>query len=176
MRNVLKSTMLAGAAVLALGAGLCSTSLAARAQEATFVLTARDVGAPMYNPIKATKLNFANTLIFDRLVIRDADQSFHGQLATSWESTPDGKLWTFKLRPGVRFHNGEPFNAQTIAWWVPKFAGTENAYMTEAIEKVEVVDDLTVKLHMKTPDPNLLYKLASSFMGAGTPMKLLARL
>lgn len=32
----------------------------------------------MYNPIKATKLNFANTLIFDRLVIRDADQSFHG--------------------------------------------------------------------------------------------------
>ena len=124
MHNVLKSTMLAGAAVLALGAGLCSTSLTARAQEATFVLTARDVGAPMYNPIKATKLNFANTLIFDRLVIRDADQSFHGQLATSWESTPDGKLWTFKLRPGVRFHNGEPFNAQTIAWWVPKFAGT----------------------------------------------------
>ena len=169
MRNVLKSTMLAGAAVLALGAGLCSTSLTARAQEATFVLTARDVGAPMYNPIKATKLNFANTLIFDRLVIRDADQSFHGQLATSWESTPDGKLWTFKLRPGVRFHNGEPFNAQTIAWWVPKFAGTENAYMTEAIEKVEVVDDLTVKLHMKTPDPNLLYNLASSFMGVPAP-------
>ncbi|MDR6872090.1 peptide/nickel transport system substrate-binding protein [Bosea sp. BE125] len=148
-------------------AGLSLTGLTAtgaQAQEATFVMTARLVGAPTYNPTKATKLNTATTLIFDRLVVQDADQSFHGQLASSWEASPDGMQWTFKLKPGVKFHNGEPFNARTIEWWVPQFKGTENAFTVEAIERVEVVDDLTVRFHMKHPDPNLLFNLATSFM------------
>ncbi|CAN5311737.1 hypothetical protein BH10PSE8_BH10PSE8_06480 [soil metagenome] len=139
------------------------------AQEATFVMTARLVGAPTYNPIKATKLNTATTLIYDRLVVQDADQSFHGQLATSWEAAPDGMTWTFKLKPGVKFHNGEPFNAKTIEWWVPQFKGTENAATVEAIARVEVVDDLTVRFHMKQPDPNLLFNLASTFMAIPEP-------
>ncbi|MGO4675410.1 ABC transporter substrate-binding protein [Bosea sp. 2YAB26] len=155
-----------GAALaLALAGTAISGALSAVvAQEATFVLTARWVGAPTYNPIKATKLNTATTLIYDRLVLQDADQSFHGQLATSWETSADGKQWTFKLKPGVKFHNGEPFNAKTIEWWVPQFKGTENAFTVEAIERVEVIDDLTVRFHMKNPDPNLLSNLASSFM------------
>lgn len=154
--------------LLALGlATLAATT--AMAQEATFVMTARLVGAPTYNPIKATKLNTATTLIFDRLVVQDADQSFHGQLASSWESSADGMLWTFKLKPGVTFHNGEPFNAKTIEWWVPQFKGTENAFTVEAIDKVEIVDDLTVRFQMKRPDPNLLFNLASSFMCVPEP-------
>ena len=158
------------------GATLMSAALMAvampsqvSAQEATFVLAARDVGAPTYNIIKATRLNGATTLLFDRLVIQDVDQSFHGQLATSWESAPDGMSWTFKLRQGVKFHNGEPFNAQTIVWWLPKFKGTENAFMTDAIDKIEVIDDTTVKLVMKNPDPNMLFNLASVFMGVPAP-------
>lgn len=162
MKTMMKGSLLA----LGLSALAASTALA---QEATFVMTARLVGAPTYNPIKATKLNTATTLIFDRLVVQDADQSFHGQLATSWESSPDGMLWTFKLKPGVKFHNGEPFNAKTIEWWVPQFKGTENAFTVEAIEKVEVVDDLTVRFRMKHPDPNLLFNLASSFMCVPEP-------
>lgn len=139
------------------------------AQEATFVMTARLVGAPTYNPIKATKLNTATTLIYDRLVVQDADQSFHGQLAASWEASPDGMAWTFKLKPGVKFHNGEPFNAKTIEWWVPQFKGTENAFTVAAIERVEVIDELTVRFLMKHPDPNLLFNLASSFMAIPEP-------
>jgi peptide/nickel transport system substrate-binding protein len=156
-------------ATAALLAATALGAVAARAQEAVFAVTAREVGAPSYNPITGTRLNSANSLIFDRLLLQDADQSFHGQLATAWESTPDGLQWTFKLKPGVKFHDGEPFNAKVIEWWVPKFAGTENAYMVEAIEKVEVVDDLTVRLKMKTPDPNLLFNLSSSFMGVPSP-------
>jgi peptide/nickel transport system substrate-binding protein len=78
MKTMMKGSILAlGLSALAAGTAL--------AQEATFVMTARLVGAPTYNPIKATKLNTATTLIFDRLVVQDADQSFHGQLATSWD-------------------------------------------------------------------------------------------
>lgn len=153
-----------------LGTSLCAMlATGALAQNATFVLGAREVGAPSYNPITATRLNAANTFIYDRMVVQDADQSFHGQLATSWESAPDGMSWTFKLRPNVKFHDGEPFNAQTIVWWVPKFKGTENAFMTDAIDKVEVIDDLTVRFVMKNPDPNMLFNMASTFMGIPSP-------
>lgn len=152
--------------------GLCmlaAASLPAVAQEATFALTSSDVGAPSYNPIKGTQLNSATSLIFDRLVIQDADQSFHGQLATEWESSEDGMSWTFKLRPDVRFHDGEPFNAETIKWWVAQYAGTENAFMTAAIETVEIVDDLTVRFLMNAPDPNLLSNMSSIFMSVPSP-------
>jgi len=158
-------------AVLLALAGVCVAmgSAPVLAQYATFVINARENGFPTYNPLKGTKLNVANNLIFDRLVVQDADHSFHGQLATSWESAPDGMSWTFKLRKGVKFHDGEPFNAKVIEWWLPKFKGTENAYMTESIDKIVIVDDYTVKLLMKNPDPALLFNLATSFMGVPSP-------
>ena len=115
MRHAAKALLLTGSALLSVP--LLSGYV--WAQDATFVLAAREVGAPSYNPIKGTRLNGATTLIYDRMVIQDADQSFHGQLATSWETTADGMSWTFKLRPNVKFHDGEPFNAQTIVWWLP---------------------------------------------------------
>lgn len=159
---------LGAASLLASGIAL-GAILPALAQEATFAITAREVGTPNYNPVTASKLNSANSLIYDRLILQDADQSFHSHLATAWETTADGMIWTFKLKPGVKFHDGEPFNAKTIEWWIPKFKGQENAYMVEAIDKVEVVDDLTFRFHMKNPDPNLLFNLASAFMGVPSP-------
>ncbi len=160
--RLLASSMLVSTSMLGL-------AVAASAQEATFVVSAQNVGTPSYNPINGTQLNDAITLIFDRMVIQDADQTFHGQLATEWESTADGMSWTFKLRPGVTFHDGEPFNAETIVWWIPQFADTENAFMTAAIESVEVIDDLTVRFVMKNPDPNLLSNMSSGFMSIPSP-------
>lgn len=167
MRYMAKTRLLARSTLLA--TGLLMLPGTAFSQEATFVMPSSEVGAPSYNPIKGTKLNAGITLIFDRMVIQDADQSFHGQLATEWKSSADGMTWEFKLRPGVKFHDGEPFNAQTIVWWIPQFAGTENAFMTEAIASVEVIDDLTVRFIMKNPDPNLLSNMTSGFMGIPSP-------
>ncbi|WP_119166472.1 ABC transporter substrate-binding protein [Algihabitans albus] len=167
MRFTTQSLLLAGSMLVS--TGLVALPSAVHGQEATFVMSAANVGTPSYDPINSTKVNDAITLIFDRMVIQDADQSFHGQLATEWESTPDGMSWTFKLRPGVTFHDGEPFNAETIVWWIPQFAGTENAFMTEAIERIEVIDDLTVRFVMKNPDPNLLSNMSTGFMGIPSP-------
>ena len=146
----------------------------AQAQEAIFVLATPEVGTPTYNPIKAGNLNKATTLIFDRMVSQAADLSYHPWLADSWEEAADGMSWTFKLHPGVTFHNGEPFNAATIAAWVPLFAGSDNAYMVEAIAEVQVVDDLTVKFVMSRPEPNMLYNLSSSFMSVVEPKSFAA--
>lgn len=153
----------------AAGMGSVTVAPLVWAQDATFVFNAREAGSPSYNPIKGTKLNVATNLIHDRMVVQDADQSFHGQLATSWETPADGMSWTFKLRKGVKFHDGEPFNAKTIEWWIPKFKGTENAFMTAGIDKVEVIDEHTVKFIMKNPDPSMLLNMATSFMGIPSP-------
>ena len=170
MKRYMRSTLLAcGAVILSAGATMTLAQHAAWAQEATFVLASDEVGAPTYNPIKASVLNTATGLIYDRLVEQDADQSFHPHLADSWENSPDGMTWTFKLHKGVKFQDGEPFNAQTIAWWIPMFKGTDNDYMVDAIDKVDVIDDYTVKFEMKHPEANLLYNLSSVFMGVPSP-------
>ncbi len=144
---------------------------AAAAQEAVFVMATNEVGAPTYNPIKATVLNTATGLIFDRLVSQAADLSYHPSLAESWEEAADGMSWTFHLKQGVTFHNGEPFTAETVKQWIEIFkaSDSENAYMAEAIAEVQVVDDHTVKFVMSRPEPNLLYNLSATFMGVIEP-------
>ncbi len=161
MRYATKAKLLSGTALIA--AGFLST--AALAQDVTIAFSAGELGSTSYNPVTSSNLNSAASLIYDRLIEQDADQSYHPHLATSWEEAPDGMSWVFHLKDGVTFHDGTPFNAQSIADWIPDFAETENAYLVGAVESVEVIDDLTVKLVMSRPEPNLLYNLSSTFMG-----------
>lgn len=162
MRYSTKTQLLRGSAIVAAGLLFATPSFA---QEITIAFDSGELGATSYNPVTSSNLNSATSLIYDRLVEQDADQSYHPHLATSWEESADGMTWTFMLHEGVTFHDGTPFNAQSVADWIPDFADTENAYLVEAIESVEVVDDLTVRFVMARPEPNLLYNLASSFMG-----------
>lgn len=155
---------------LAAGFGLAGGhSARASESEAVFVLASSEIGAPHQDPIRATLLSTVAALIYDRLIEQDADQTYHPHLAESWENTADGMNWTFKLRQGVRFHDGEPFNSATIAWWIPKFKGSVNEYLVDAVDRVEAVDEYTVRFVMKRADPNLIYNLASAFMGIPSP-------
>ncbi|WP_119273789.1 ABC transporter substrate-binding protein [Taklimakanibacter deserti] len=160
-----RAFLIAGTALLT----LVGASGLAAAQEAIFVMPTNEVGATTYNPVKTTLTNRATELIYDTLVVQDVDLTFHPHLADSWEEAPDGMQWIFHLHKGVTFHNGEPFNAAAIAAWIPSFAGTDNAYMVAAIDKVEVVDDHTVKFVMKHPEPNLLFNFSQVFMGVPAP-------
>jgi peptide/nickel transport system substrate-binding protein len=77
-------------------------------------------------------------------------------LATSWEVSPDGEVWTFHLRPKVRFHDGTPLDADAVVFSLERqrdpfhpfhrkdFAYWANTYQN--IIKVEAVDDLTVRI------------------------------
>ncbi|MBL4811024.1 MAG: ABC transporter substrate-binding protein [Rhodobacteraceae bacterium] len=161
MPNRTKISLFSGTALLA--ASFMST--AALAQDITIAFSSDELGATSYNPITSSNLNSAASLIYDRLVEQDADQSYHPHLATSWDEAADGMSWVFHLKAGVTFHDGTPFNAQTVADWIPDFADTDNAYLVGAVASVEVIDELTVKLVMSRPEPNLLYNLSSTFMG-----------
>lgn len=84
-------------------------------------------------------------------------------LATSWEISEDGTEYTFKLREGVTFHDGEPFNADAVMFNFERFWDTESpnyfeksaafvsAY-TQWIKAVDKIDDMTVKITLTQPN------------------------
>jgi len=99
-------------------------------------------------------------------------------LATSYEVSPDGLTYTFKLRKGVKFHDGTLFNASAVVWSfmqryinkdVPFPEGTGFANRFDPIKSVEAVDDYTVKFYLKYPYGPLLANLASYRIGIFSP-------
>ncbi|MFZ4534171.1 MAG: ABC transporter substrate-binding protein, partial [Alsobacter sp.] len=111
------------------------------------------------DPYQSTWL--LNSFIADPLVILDSDGSYKPVLATSWESTPDGKVWTLKLLSGVTFQDGTPFNAAAVKYNLerindPKVASAQLKSDVGPWKSVEVVDPLTVKISYDTPWVTLL--------------------
>ena len=72
-----------------------------------------DFGFLVLNSIGADTFN-ATKHIFDSLLRYDENGTFVPGLAESWSTSQDGVTWTFKLRKGVQFHNGEDFTAEAV--------------------------------------------------------------
>ena len=103
--------------------------------------------------------------IFETLTKINADGSVSPLLAESWEVSPDLKTYTFKLRRGVKFHNGEPFNAHTVKFAFDR-AGAEKSTnkdkRTFANLTTQVVDEHTVVVLNKDIEPDLLFILGQA--------------
>ncbi|MGE0419480.1 MAG: ABC transporter substrate-binding protein [Acetobacteraceae bacterium] len=91
-----------------------------------------------------------NSHIYDALINRDAESKPIPGLAMSWRMLDD-TTWEFKLRPGVKFHNGEPLTAEDVAFTIDRVPRVTNspgsfAIYTRTFTDVIVVDPLTVRL------------------------------
>jgi peptide/nickel transport system substrate-binding protein len=77
------------------------------------------------------------------------------KLAETWESNPDATEWTFKLRQGVKFQDGEPFNAAAVKYSIDKIRelAVGAYYIWDAVDTIEAVDDYTVKFTLKYSSP-----------------------
>ena len=103
--------------------------------------------------------------IYETLTKINADGSVSPLLAESWEVSPDLKTYTFKLRRGVQFHNGEPFNAHTVKFAFDRAAGeksTNKDKRTFAALSTQVVDEYTVVLLNKEVDPDFLFLMGQA--------------
>ena len=93
--------------------------------------------------------------IFEGLVAYDEKMNIVPVLATSWEVSKDGKEYVFHLRKGVKFHDGTPFNAYAVKKNFDYILTHNVAYRKKLfepyLERVEVVDDYTVKFVLKFP-------------------------
>src|SRR5260221_10900391 len=90
----------------------------------------------------------------DKLVDLAPDGSIVPQLATEWTTAEDGRSVTFKLRQGVKFHDGEPFDAASVKYTIERaltLPGSRRKSEIGAISGVEVVDPLTVRFLLAAP-------------------------
>src|SRR5437660_2025899 len=100
--------------------------------------------------------------ICDKLFDIDEKLNFVPQLALSHEVSEDGKLFTIKLRPNVKFHDGQPLDAQAAKFSLERHLSMTGSFRKPelaAVDHVEVVDPLTVRLVLKTPFSPLLAQL-----------------
>lgn len=103
--------------------------------------------------------------IFETLTKINSDGSVSPLLAESWEVSPDLKTYAFKLRKGVKFQNGEPFNAAAVKFSYDRAGGeksTNKDKRTFANLTTQVVDEHTLVVLNKDIDPDLLFALGQA--------------
>src|ERR1700728_3553144 len=147
-------------AALAAGgaAALAAATTRAHAAEGTAVRVAFPAAIATLDPAKmrigGLDYNYAHC-VFSRLTTQDNKLQVLPDLATSWEATEDLKIWTFHLRPGVKFHNGKTLDAADVVFTynrlLDKSIGSVLRASLTAITKVEAVDPLTVKFTLSVP-------------------------
>ena len=116
------------------------------------------------DPDAVAHLYRAHRLRLDvRQAVRHRREAQHRAAARArHETSADGKTVTIKLRPGVKFHDGEPFDAEAAKYSLDRHLTMKGSFRKPelgAVDTVEVVDPLTIKLNLKTPFSPLLAQL-----------------
>ncbi|SEP40701.1 peptide/nickel transport system substrate-binding protein [Rhodospirillales bacterium URHD0017] len=115
---------------------------------------------PTTSRFYTTRIVFA--ALCDKLFDIDEKSNIVPQLALSSETSADGKAVTIKLRPGVKFHDGEAFDAAAAKYSLERHMNMKGSFRKPelaAVDNVEVVDPATVKLNLKQPFSPLLAQL-----------------
>ncbi len=88
-------------------------------------------------------------------------------LAESWTVSPDGLVYDFVLRRGVKFHNGETMSADDVKFSFERYKGAANKTLKDKVRSVQIVDPLRVRFVLKEPWPDFMTFYASPATGAG---------
>ncbi len=149
-------------------------------------MTAADIPRTLGQPDQGFEGNrFTGLTMYDALTMWDLSSEDKPSvvipgLATEWKvDDADKTKWTFKLRPGVTFHDGAPFNADAVVWNVekvlkqdaPQFDPSQvgvTASRMPTLASARKIDDLTVELTTKEPDSFLPINLTNLFMASPT--------
>jgi len=149
---------------------LCAVSLAAvlaspvMAQELTIGVSAEPSALdPHYHNLGPN--NAMRRHVFESLILQDEQQRLQPGLATSWKPLDD-TTWEFKLREGVKFHDGSPFTAKDVVYTVCRIPTVENSpssftVYTKAIADMQIKDPLTLIIKTDTPYPLLSVEVST---------------
>jgi ABC-type transport system substrate-binding protein len=147
-------------------------------------MTAADIPRTLGQPDQGFEGNrFTGLTMYDGLTMWDLSSADKPSvlipgLATEWHVDDNDKTkWTFKLRPGVKFHDGSPFNADAVVWNVdkvlkqsaPQFDPSQvgvTASRMPTLASARKIDDLTVELTTTEPDSFLPINLSNLFMAS----------
>jgi peptide/nickel transport system substrate-binding protein len=122
-----------------------------------------ELDIPGFDPLKVgvfdTSAETAAAAIFDTLTMLDDKGQPQPKLALSWTHSDDFKTWTFKLRPGVKFQDGTPFNAEAAKANFDRQKDPANkcrcAFYIAYVHDVQAPDELTLVYNLNDPQVNL---------------------
>ena len=106
--------------------------------------------------------------VFEGLVMPGVDGTVVPALAESYEISEDGKTYTFTIRKGVKFHNGNDMDIKDIEFSLNYMSGKLGNNPTEAlfenIEKIEILDDSHIAIHLSKPDSSFIYYMKEAIV------------
>jgi peptide/nickel transport system substrate-binding protein len=105
--------------------------------------------------------------LHDALVKSMPGNAMAPSLAESWSASPDGLVYEFVLRRGVKFHNGDPVTAEDVKFSVERYRGAGAGPFKARIAAVDVVDPQRVRFRLKHPWPDFLTFYGTPATGAG---------
>ena len=105
--------------------------------------------------------------LHDALVRPLPGQKMGNSLAESWTETTDGLTYEFKLRRGLKFHNGDPLTAEDVKFSFERYKGAGAKELNARVRLVETVDPLTVRFHLKEPWPDFMTFYGTTATAAG---------
>lgn len=145
-------------------AAAAATAEPAAEEAPTTLVIAQDRDPQRIDPnfVRSVEAETVSQTMYDSLIALDTGGVPVPSLAESW-SFPDNSRMELKLREGVQFHNGEPFNAEAVRVSLERMQDEEHGSHLRnqflSIESLEIVDDHNIVFHLSQPEANLLYAL-----------------
>ena len=125
--------------------------------------------AAWFDPAEATGILIPFMVYYalhDALVKPMPGNAMAPSLAESWSVSPDGLVYEFVLRQGVRFHNGDPVTADDVKFSLERYRGVSAKTFKDRVQQVQAVDPHRVRIQLKDPWPDFLTFYATPATGA----------
>src|SRR5207249_374026 len=165
MTGMTRRELITGAAAAAGAVTLLPGAARAQTTQKRELIVAQGGDIAFFDPHMSTSSNDIRVSfnLYDNLTSRHPDGKLYPGLATEWKLTAP-TTWTFKLRPGVRWHNGDPFSSSDVKASIERTydpaAKTRVSTVFSTIDHIDAPDPATVVFHTKKPDPLLPARLA----------------
>jgi peptide/nickel transport system substrate-binding protein len=104
--------------------------------------------------------------LHDAMIRPSPGQPMSPSLAEAWSASPDGLVYEFVLRKGVKFHNGESVSAEDVRFSFERYRGNAHKMLKEKVASIEIPDPARVRFRLKQPWPDFM-TFYSSATGAG---------
>lgn len=128
---------------------------------------------PSWGPLAGYPV-YSSLVMFDPTKRDVTPANIIPDIAKSWETSSDGKVWTFHLQEGVTWHDGRPFTADDVVYNFVKMTDPKRSGVVECFPtfvRAEATDKNTVRVYLKEATPSLLAQLASPYTALVPPHK-----